>query len=36
MFNNDGTVLNTVDESFGEGCPPMTEWVSGPGIPQRP
>jgi hypothetical protein len=18
--------LNTVDESFGEGCPPMTEW----------
>ena len=23
MFNNDGTVLNTVDESFGTGCPPM-------------
>jgi hypothetical protein len=24
MFNNDGTVLNTVDESFGSGCPTMT------------
>ena len=29
MFNNDGTVLNTVDESFGVGCPPMTA-VAGP------
>jgi hypothetical protein len=26
MFNNDGTVVNWVDESFGRGCPPMTEW----------
>ena len=33
MFNNDGTVLNTVDESFGEGCPPMTEWRERPWHP---
>lgn len=26
MFNNAGTVVNWVDESFGEGCPPETEW----------
>jgi hypothetical protein len=26
MFNNDGDVVNWVDESFGSGCPPMTEW----------
>jgi hypothetical protein len=26
MFNNAGTVVNWVDESFGEGCPTMTEW----------
>jgi hypothetical protein len=26
MFNNDGDVLNTVDESFGTGCPPMSNW----------
>ncbi|MGH3038723.1 MAG: hypothetical protein ACRDLZ_04855 [Gaiellaceae bacterium] len=26
MFNNSGTVLNTVDESFGTGCPPMTTY----------
>jgi len=26
MFNNDGTVVNWVDESFGTGCPPMTQW----------
>ncbi len=31
MFNNDGTVLNTVDESFGVGCPPMTTTTRGPG-----
>ena len=28
MFNNDGTVLNWVDESFGIGCPTMTPWVA--------
>ena len=33
MFNNDGTVLNTVDESFGVGCPPMTQWVARPWHP---
>ncbi len=33
MFNNDGTVLNTVDESFGIGCPPMTQWVARPWHP---
>jgi hypothetical protein len=26
MFNNEGTVLNWVDESFGSGCPTMTPW----------
>jgi hypothetical protein len=26
MFNNAGTVVNWVDESFGSGCPTMTEW----------
>jgi hypothetical protein len=26
MFNNDGTVVNWVDESFGTGCPPMTTY----------
>jgi hypothetical protein len=26
MFNNDGTVVNWVDESFGEGCPTETGW----------
>jgi hypothetical protein len=26
MFNNGGTVVNWVDESFGEGCPTETEW----------
>jgi hypothetical protein len=26
MFSNDGTVLNTVDESFGSGCPTRTTW----------
>ena len=24
MFNNDGTVVNWVDESFGTGCPTRT------------
>ncbi len=33
MFNNDGTVLNTVDESFGVGCPPMTQWEARPWRP---
>jgi hypothetical protein len=26
MFNNSGTVVNLVDESFGAGCPPMTTY----------
>jgi hypothetical protein len=26
MFNNDGTVVNWVDESFGSGCPTMTTY----------
>jgi hypothetical protein len=26
MFNNDGTIVNWVDESFGSGCPTMTEY----------
>ena len=33
MFNNDGTVLNTVDESFGSGCPPMTTYQPRPWNP---
>ena len=33
MFNNEGTVVNWVDESFGEGCPPMTEWRERPWHP---
>ncbi|MGH3024756.1 MAG: hypothetical protein ACRDNI_13950 [Gaiellaceae bacterium] len=33
MFNNDGTVLNTVDESFGSGCPPMTNYSPRPWNP---
>jgi hypothetical protein len=33
MFNNDGTVLNTVDESFGVGCPPMTTYQARPWNP---
>ena len=33
MFNNEGTVLNTVDESFGIGCPPTTTWNSRPWNP---
>jgi len=26
MFNNEATVVNWVDESFGTGCPPITQW----------
>jgi hypothetical protein len=33
MFNNDGTVVNWVDESFGEGCPTMTPWRARPWHP---
>jgi LVIVD repeat len=33
MFNNDGTVVNWVDESFGEGCPTMTEYADRPWNP---
>jgi hypothetical protein len=33
MFNNDGTVVNWVDESFGEGCPTMTHYASRPWNP---
>jgi hypothetical protein len=33
MFNNEGTVLNTVDESFGSGCPTMTTYQPRPWNP---
>ncbi|TDD15978.1 hypothetical protein E1218_30590 [Kribbella turkmenica] len=33
MFNNDATVVNWVDESFGSGCPPMTSWAARPWHP---
>jgi hypothetical protein len=33
MFNNEGTVVNWVDESFGEGCPTMTEYQPRPWNP---
>jgi hypothetical protein len=33
MFNNDGTVVNWVDESFGSGCPTMTTWQMRPWNP---
>ncbi|HEX2031732.1 MAG TPA: hypothetical protein VHL78_10070 [Actinomycetota bacterium] len=33
MFNNEGDVLNTVDESFGEGCPPFTTYQPRPWNP---
>jgi hypothetical protein len=36
MFNNDGTVVNWVDESFGSGCPPMTTWQARPWHPAGP
>lgn len=33
IFNNDGTVANWVDESFGASCPPMTEYQPRPWNP---
>jgi hypothetical protein len=33
MFNNDGTVVNWVDESFGSGCPTTTTYLSRPWNP---
>jgi hypothetical protein len=33
MFNNDGTVVNWVDESFGTGCPTMTNYNPRPWNP---
>ncbi len=33
MFNNAGTVVNWVDESFGEGCPTMTTYQPRPWNP---
>ena len=33
MFNNDGTVVNWVDESFGSGCPTMTSYQPRPWNP---
>ncbi len=33
MFNNEATVVNWVDESFGSGCPPMTNWQARPWHP---
>jgi hypothetical protein len=33
MFNNDGTVVNWVDESFGGGCPTMTTYNPRPWNP---
>ena len=33
MFDNDATVVNWVDESFGDGCPPMTQWEARPWHP---
>jgi len=33
MFNNDATVANWVDESFGAGCPTMTTWQPRPWNP---
>ena len=36
MFNNDGTVVNWVDESFGSGCPTMTNWQARPWHPAGP
>jgi hypothetical protein len=33
MFNNEGTIVNWVDESFGSGCPPMTTYSPRPWNP---
>jgi hypothetical protein len=30
MFDNEGEVVNLVDESFGSGCPTMTNWQARP------
>ena len=35
MFNNDGTIVNWVDESFGSGCPPMTTYSAAAVEPGR-
>lgn len=32
-FSNDARVVNWIDESFGEGCPPETEWRATPWHP---
>jgi hypothetical protein len=32
-FSNDASVVNWIDESFGEGCPPETVWVARPWHP---
>jgi hypothetical protein len=32
MFDNGMETINWVDESFGSGCPPMTEWSELPGV----
>ncbi len=33
MFDNEGETVNWVDESFGTGCPPMTNWQERPWHP---
>jgi hypothetical protein len=33
MFDNEGEVVNLVDESFGSGCPTMTNWQARPWHP---
>jgi hypothetical protein len=33
MFDNEGEVVNLVDESFGTGCPPMTTYAARPWNP---
>ncbi len=32
-FSNDGSVVNWIDESFGDGCPPETNWEERPWHP---
>jgi hypothetical protein len=36
MFDNEGEVVNLVDESFGTGCPTMTNWQARPWHPAGP
>ena len=36
MFDNDAEVVNWVDESFGSGCPTMTNWQARPWHPAGP